>query len=320
MTDASARIEEVRAVVGAVHPSVVDGRVEPLADRPGKAAVYVVRGLNSVDVVVAKLQDRRQSWFEERVYSDVLGALPVPSIRCHAYVPSCDPALAWLVTDHADGVPFDQGSREHADRLARWIGRVHVGAASVSCPADFPDHGSDYWREVVLEAVRVLHGGAENTEVTEEEREGLQALADVFSKVLARWEVMVGWMGFLPDTLTHGDLVPQNIRMGGVAPDLVPWVLDWGEAGWGSPVIDLLWVDLRAYLRSIDPEWTAPTLSTARILRALGAVLWTAFVLAGERSPLLSPWPHHAAAKAPAYLRMLEGRGARALFGADVGP
>jgi hypothetical protein len=154
--------QEVLAAAAGAVPSVAPTTVERFRVRSGKADVYRVDGADPGVSLVLKLEDRRICALEERVYREVLDRLPVRAIRCHGTVPSHDPSRAWVVMDYADGVPFDRRSSTHATSLARWLGAVHSGAAGVAVPGDFPDHGAEYWREVVAEAHRTLRAGVDN--------------------------------------------------------------------------------------------------------------------------------------------------------------
>jgi Phosphotransferase enzyme family len=308
--------QEVLAAAAEAVPSVAPTTVERFRVRSGKADVYRVDGADPGVSLVLKLEDRRICALEERVYREVLGRLPVPAIRCHGTVPSHDPSRAWMVMDYADGVPFDRRSSVHRTSLARWLGAVHSGAAGVAVPGNFPDHGAEYWREVVAEAQRTLRAGIENPAVTQPERDGLVSLARVLDGVLGAWSEVKLWMEAVPSTLTHGDLVPQNLKVGGDAVGPLPLVHDWGAAGWGCPMIDLLHVDLAAYAESLGPDWPELPPAAAQVLRTLGTVCWTAFVLIGEMENLSSPWPHRTAAKVPVYLRGLDGYGLLLKMGA----
>jgi hypothetical protein len=308
--------QEVMAAAGWAVPKLSPATVERLRAPSGKADVYRVSGAGPVRSVVLKLQDAAVCALEERVYREVLARLSVPAIRCHGSVPSQEPNKAWLVMDYVDGEAFDRSSPVHTMRLARWLGTVHADARRVAAPAAFPDHGAEYWRSIVAEAHQTLHAGVENPAVTQRDRDGLVSLADVFGRVLDNWSKAEEWMDTVPRTLTHGDLVSQNIRMCGSTRGQLPSVHDWGAAGWGCPMVDLLCVDLAAYAESLGPDWPESPPSTTRVLRALGLVCWTAFVLIGERESLSSPWPHRAAAKAPVYLRGLTRHGVPFTVGA----
>lgn len=308
MTRHSRRADDVLAAVAKAVPLFSPAVVEPFGARTGKADVYRVGSADSGPSLVLKLNDHRICALEERVYREVLARLPVPAIRCHGTVPSDDPAKGWLVMDHADGAPFDDRLSVHTTSLARWLGALHGGAAEVAVPTDFPDHGSDYWRGVVVEARRTVRVGVRNPAVTQRDRGSLASLAGVFDRVLDDWSRAARLMAAVPGTLTHGDLVPQNLLMSR-SPEPLPWVHDWGGAGWGCPMIDLLRVNLPAYVQALGPDWPEVSRSTARALRGLGSVCWTAWVLIEERETLSSPWPHRAAAKVPGYLLGLARHG-----------
>ena len=309
MTQHSLMADKVLTAVAKAVPMFSPAVVERFSARTGKADVYRVNSAGSGPSLVLKLNDHRICALEERVYREVLARLPVPALHCHGTVPSDDPTRAWLVLDYADGVPFDHRSSAHTTSLARWLGVLHTGAAKVAAPTDFPEHGADYWRGIVVEARRTLRVGVQNPAMTQRDRDGLVCLAGVFDRVLADWSAAARLMAAVPGTLTHGDLVPQNLLMSGGATEPLPWVHDWGAAGWGCPMIDLLRVNLSAYAESLSSVWPAFPLPTARALRALGSVCWTAWVLIEERETLSSPWPRRAAAKMPGYLLGLARHG-----------
>lgn len=299
--------EEIRQVLARALPTFRTGVVERFPDRSGKAEVFRVSTAEPCSAVVLKRQDVGICQLEERVYREVLARLPVPALRCYGIAPAQEPQRAWLITEYADGKPFEERSPTEAANLAAWLHAVHAGAAHLLPPGDVPDHGPAYWQGIVAQAHDILDAGWRNPATTGHEREALGELADLFATLLEDWASAEEVMRAVPSTLTHGDLVGQNIRMAGAPPRQVPLVYDWGAAGWGCPMIDLLHVDLAVYSDhdalgggSLSPE----TLVT---LRSLGRACWTAFVLLGERENLRSPWPHRAAGKVPVYLERLAG-------------
>jgi len=309
MTSRDPTEQEILSAAGRATPSMSPMTVERYPVRSGKADVYRVGTARAGESLVLKLADSRTCALEDRIYREVLARLPVPSIRCHGAAPSHDASRAWLVMDHVEGSCFDQRASSHATSLARWVGAVHRSAAEVASPTDLPDHGPEYWRTVIVEARLTLSAGVDNPAVTEQERAGLLALMQVFDRLLSAWSGAARRMDAVPSTLTHGDLVPQNVLMGRDAlGSRVPWVHDWGGAGWGCPMIDLLHVSLPAYRESLAAARPKLSLSEARVLRALGTVCWIAWVLIEEREALSSPWPGRAAAKVPGYLRGLPTR------------
>lgn len=311
------REAEVRRVVSELTDQG-EAVVERLAPRPGKADVYVVHGAGSAPALVAKLQDEETSLVEQRAYG-LLGRLPVSSIHCYGVVPAIDTSLAWLVTEYSSGDPFTPSAHEHRSALAGWLGAMHLEARRLSAPGGLPDHGSEYWRAVVSEAVRTLGCGLSNNQMLPAQRRPLAALATIFDRMLDDWRLVETLMADIPATLTHGDLVPQNVRVATRSGGLAPMVHDWGQAGWGSPLVDLPWVDPEVYLGTVGADDVVRSAPVARRLQALGTAMWTAFVLQGERPNFQSLWPHRAADKVPAYLNELQRRDVAALWANGAG-
>jgi hypothetical protein len=183
---------------------------------------------------------------------------------------------------------------------------------------DLPRHDASHWQGLLDEARLVLEAGLANPLLSPDELGGIAQMRDLFMGILDRWPTMVELLERTPATLTHGDLAKHNIKMSLQDRSLCPMVFDWETAGYGSPMIDLVLVDLAAYHKAVVWAWSELDLVTLGRLRALGAVIWTAYVLLGERENLASPWPHRAAAKLPVYRRRIESYGATDLLGLEV--
>jgi hypothetical protein len=67
----------------------------------------------------------------------------------------------------------------------------------------------------------------------------------------ARWAVIEAACRPLPATLVHADAKPANllVRANGSRAEVVP--IDWAEAGWGVPAVDLTHADGPAYWRAV---------------------------------------------------------------------
>ena len=228
----AARISELLEVVKDAIPSQSWDSAAPLTNRPGKADIFLVSSQRHPRRIVAKLQERRISLLEASVYQDVLNPLGMPSVACHGVQPSSvDPGAAWLLTGFAEGARFDPRSNQHAKALAEWIGALHTRAPQISQAGSFPGHGLDYWRSVLTDAVKTLQGGMANEALTTEEVSPLKTMEILLEAVLEHWSDMTALMQLLPPTLTHGDLVPNNVVVRTGLGGSPPLVLDWGEAG-----------------------------------------------------------------------------------------
>lgn len=302
---------EALGVVSAAVPSLTWDRAEMMATRPGKAVIVVVGGSPHPRRVVAKLQAPELACLERRVYEEVLGPLGLPSVMCVGVHESLgDPTNAWLLTEFGKGYPFEPSSSAHAEALARWISALHAGAPGVIRPEVFPDHGETHWHRVVSDAMTVLQGGLSNRSMGIGDLGSLRDLSVLLAHVLDQWEDMIVLMKRLPETLTHGDLVPKHITVRVAGPTVIPLIIDWGEAGWGTPLIDFLWVDT-----PICASQVGLTEAEVSRMKVLGAVLWTAFVLEGDRANLASRWPHHASMAVCGYVAALRRQDAGRLVG-----
>lgn len=257
-----------------------------------------------------KRQSRSSAAIEDHVYRRILPALQVPRVRSYGTWPSPSRvAEAWLATDHVRGPQLDPAKPEHSTAMARWLGMVHVRASMLPATRALPRHDAAYWQRLLDEARRVLDGGLANPELSPEELSEIVGVRSMLLDTLERWPAMVALLDKTPPTLVHGDLTLQNVRLSLQPDGLWPMVFDWESAGYGSPMIDLLLADLPAYQETVSSDWPGLDLGTLQRLRALGAVVWTAFVLLGERENLESAWPHRAAAKLPAYRQSIESYG-----------
>jgi len=113
--------------------------------------------------------------------------------------------------------------------------------------------GADRRPDVVVPAVRAVHRRHRATLGALLDGAGLAALDALVAGLEARFAAVAGCG--LPDVLVHGDYHPGNVRgrPGAFA------VLDWGEAGVGSPALDVL--ALTAGLDDADRERVEPLLA-----------------------------------------------------------
>jgi aminoglycoside phosphotransferase (APT) family kinase protein len=262
-----------------------------------------------------KRQRQKAADVEHVVLRNILPGLTVLAAWSHGVHRSRNtPGEAWLATDHVAGRDFDRNGPVDSAALARWIGSVHVRAVRAADVRVLPDHGPDHWRRQFEQAMAVLNEASANEHLTRNELDNVQQMQRQFEGVLARWRQMVDLLNTTPRTLTHGDLTERNIRMvlGELGP--LPVVFDWETAGYGSPMIDLGLVDLDEYHDVVAAAWPGLSRDTLVLLRALGALTWTAYVIVPEAINLQSRWPHRAAGKLEQYLDRLSRHGVARLL------
>jgi aminoglycoside phosphotransferase (APT) family kinase protein len=79
------------------------------------------------------------------------------------------------------------------------------------------------------------------------EREALAYGVRVCDEVEGSWSDVVAFASSLPRVFVHGDFSPLNLRVRPLDRGEVVVPLDWEKAGWGTPAVDLAWVDMDAY-------------------------------------------------------------------------
>jgi hypothetical protein len=294
--------EEVRTVASLALPGFSAAHVEIYSGSRRRSTAYLVADASRSTSLAVKRLPSAAARLEERIYRRILPPLGVVALTCHGTWPSAQAGHSWLVTDHVAGEAFDHSRREHASSLARWAARLHTGSAAVPLAMDLPSRGLDHSHNLLGEAHEVMVAGIDNAAVTAEERSSLATLRDLIEQILDDWTRMASLFHRLPMSLVHGDLTRGNVRMVRRGNESVPYVLDWETAGKGSPLLDLPILDAAAYGEAIKPTWHELDLPTLYRLRTLGTVVWTAYVIAGERASLISAWPHRAAAKVKPYI------------------
>jgi aminoglycoside phosphotransferase (APT) family kinase protein len=75
----------------------------------------------------------------------------------------------------------------------------------------------------------------------------LERAIDRCDRLAAVWPRIEGICARFPDTVVHGDVAAENLRVVGVGSTrrLVP--LDWEKSGWGVPAVDLVTADPGVY-------------------------------------------------------------------------
>jgi Phosphotransferase enzyme family len=258
----SGRADDVR---GRGHPAVaawtalgptrkVPSVVATLKDRP-KCSVYLMEGVGPEGgAVVAKRTRRRLARNEHTLYTRVLPRLSLPALRCHGLV-DWGAKSCWLFVDHCAGTPFRPGDGHHRRLAARWLAAMHLRGADVARDVALPDRGvATYLAHLRSTRGRILRGLATPL-LDSADRTLLEEVIAGCDALEARWAGIEAACRPLPSTLVHADAKPANLMVRSAArgAELVP--LDWAEAGWGVPAVDLVHVDGTVYWEIIGTAW-----------------------------------------------------------------
>ena len=213
--------------------------------------------------VIAKRSNRDRGMLEHKIYSEALAHLPITGIRYYGSLADQDSDFLWLFMEQATGEFYSPLEEEHRKLAAGWIGALHSSAADLSCAADLPARGPDYFLEELHVARNTILQNLSNKLLTDGNLAVLGAVVDQLDLVEKHWTDVHIFAGRMPRTLIHGDLVGKNVRVrtGPTGKHLI--VIDWETAGWGMPAVDLSQLggntsispDLDTYGSVINTKW-----------------------------------------------------------------
>jgi hypothetical protein len=278
---------------------VGDARVaRPLKLR--KSRVFLLEAADGPSLTVAKLAVSETIDNEHRILG-ALAAAPVRALRTYGTAVSSWHGMSWLVSEYANGLPFDRHRSDHRRVLARWLGSVHTWSNSTG-PLPLPDRSVDYHRRVVVEARDTLAVAGNALPRDTPGREQVGELREVADRLLRTWPGIAASLKRLPDVLVHSGLAGKNVVLAGEPGTTVVLAFDWEQGGWGCAAADLSIVDLDSYVSVVSESW--PRLNARDYMRAAsyGRVLWCLAAVPGERANLVGQWPQRALSKMTYYV------------------
>ncbi len=204
------------------------------------------------EALIAKRRAREKIVREHAVYTTILSRLPVRTPRCYGMEDDDDPARAWLYLEHCDGARYDPHDAGHRRLGGEWFAALHASGQTIGSDPALPLRDLPYYR------ARVASGRAALSKAARDERLGhaqllLRDLVARCDAIAGDWSSIEAACATLPPTLVHGDAKADNLMVCGEDEFVA---LDWGEAGWGTPVVDLPDLDLGAYAAAAGLSWS----------------------------------------------------------------
>jgi hypothetical protein len=265
-------------------------KTESIYRRTDKACVYRLMSVGPDGAhVIAKRCESAAVASECLIYDNVLPYLPVSALRYYGLVPDDDQQFCWLFLEDAGEQDYCSELEEHRVLAGHWLGTMNVSAQKVCAAAQLPDRGSDFYLATLLasrETLRAILLGSKFNDVDSAMLRAVISHCDILER---RWDAIERICSRVPRTLVHGDFAAQNarVRSGPTGESLI--VLDWEEAGWGVPAIDLaqfvgtsLSPDLRTYYAAVQFSWPHLALAdfekltaVGRIFRLISSLDWT---------------------------------------------
>ncbi|MBU6401779.1 MAG: phosphotransferase, partial [Verrucomicrobia bacterium] len=221
---------------------------------------------------------------------EILPRLPLPALRCFGVVEDESPEFCWLFLEDAGQELFSFSSLAHAAAAARWMAILHTATARFEANRRLPARGPDYyWSQLEL-ARNNLRGGLGNRALQAEGAAVVEAILTQCDWLESRWETVAAFCRDVPETLVHGDLKENNLRVRDRCGQIDVRVFDWEIAGWGTPATDLLkcpdfaryWLEARAHWPALDSANLQRLAQVGMLFRSLLAISWESLDLGGD--------------------------------------
>jgi len=262
-----------------------------------KSGVFRLVGVGpSGGSVIAKQCERERLAPDVVVHLHVHPRLSLRVVECYGFVEPEENELSTLFLEDAGSVRYSPRSLPERALAARWLAALHAAVASATLDQSelsrLPDRGPDHYRALLCLARGVISHWC--SPPAGHDAVGLPGLLlSQCDEIEERWSAIAELCACAPSTLVHGDLCPKNMYLAS-GPDERPVLLpvDWEEAGFGPPAVDLAQLlpgqvkfaagaHLATYADAMQAVWPSldlpavQGLSTAgTIFRAITAIWW----------------------------------------------
>jgi hypothetical protein len=249
--------------------------------RKKKSAIYRLLGAGPAgSAVIAKRCVRESAWIERTVYSDILPRLNVSSPQYYGFVEEPDGEYYWLFVEDAGRKEYGPRLKQHEELIARWLGQMHTGTASLGRLAPLPDRGPSHYLKHLQSARETILGNLALPELEAGDVALLETIISQCDFLESRWNRIEGFCDEFPRALVHGDLSVKNMRVRNTEAGSALLVFDWETAGWGVPAADLSQLpmklparpDLTHYWTTVRDSWTQLRMEGIQQLAAVGSM------------------------------------------------
>lgn len=278
--------------------AVTPARIMTLKERhkmSAKSAVYRLEGVDAqLSSIIAKHCRCWSARLERSIYEQILPRLSLEAVCFRGFLEETGGECCWLFTEDAGDHWYSPSKEGHRVLLGRWLGILHTQSVEIEAVNSLPRRGSDYFRGRLTRICRGIEQIQSNLAMSPNHRKLLGAIFSQCRALSARWSAVDERCHCLPDTLVHGDLVRKNLRIKTVRSEQRVLAVDWENACFGVPAIDLANLprvngfpdfvaspDLVSYLAVVQHHWgflDAETLedlaNVGTLFRCLDALVW----------------------------------------------
>ncbi|HVH71746.1 MAG TPA: phosphotransferase [Candidatus Dormibacteraeota bacterium] len=189
------------------------------------------------------------------IYSEILGALPMDSLRCYGFVEEDGGEYGWLFLEDGGIEPIVGKGESFPITFADWLGTLHGSTSSLGSLGRLPSRGPGWYREILQTAQFGLCQSLLERKLADEDRSAVEGILVCFGVLEQNWHEVEERCDGLPWALVHGDLQPKNIMTRRTSSGVTFLPLDWEEAGWGPPAADLAGIDAPSYWCAAQKMW-----------------------------------------------------------------
>ena len=241
---------------------ILPEKVEVLQEE-GARSVFRLHGVGRDGTpVIAKRSDRSTVHHERSVYDEVLPGLQVPHLRSYGVVDEPHSPNAWLFLEDALGEPYSPGLTQHRVLAATWLGCMHARAARLERPPSLRDAGAEKFQPLLGAARATIVEVMSNPVLQARDRSLLRSLAAQLDVVHGHWNELVNFLDRMPQTLVHGDVKADNLRVRTDAVEPAVMAFDWHDGGWGVAALDAAKFlgysvnpDIETYIDVVSESW-----------------------------------------------------------------
>jgi Ser/Thr protein kinase RdoA (MazF antagonist) len=285
--------------------SIKSGSIEILREGR-KACIYRLHGAGpSGAPVIAKRCRSRSAEIEKTIYEEILPCLPISTLNYFGCVDESETEYHWFFVEDAGSQQYAHSIDEHRKLAARWLGQLHVSAASIPAVSRLPDRGAKHYLNHIRSSRELIQNNLDDPALNSRDLEILKTVLSRLDLLESRWDRLEEFYDRFPRTLVHCDLGKQNlrVRLGPQGIDLVAF--DWEMAGYGIPAPDIAELsgrgiprrcvdnadtELIEYWSVVRDAWSDLDLSSITALADVGALMRLVLAISWETLDIRRGW------------------------------
>jgi hypothetical protein len=251
---------------------LLKGKTPDQTKRP-KRVVWRLVGVGPLgSAIIAKRSRRANAVIENAVYREILPLLPIASPSYYGMLEETNGESCWLFMEDAGEHEYSTLHGKDRELIVQWLTLMHTSASHVAPPNVLPDKGPNHYLELLQFARDAILENLAKLTLEADDLWTLETILRQFDLLESHWAHFGALCEGTPQTLVHGDFVAKNIRGRSSQTGMTILPFDWGEAGWGTPALDVMQVDPTMYWSTVRGYWPWLDAHTVQRLRTVGRI------------------------------------------------